>query len=514
MYLHKIVTADSAAPRELSGAPAGRLWRWLVAIGFILVAALLAGRVWWLPFKASLDPNEGWNAFHSLEAMRGSGLYPSLGALTGNNYPPLSFYIVGVFGELIGDQIIAGRIVSLVAILSIALLIPACIRRLGARAEWAPVAGALLFLGYNCIARPYFALDDPQWLGHLFMTGGLLVLLCGDEIPSRSSGRIVAAALLMLAGGLTKHNLVAFPIGTTLWLAIVDRRALGRWVAALLLGGALSAGLCWLLYGPDLFAGVFGAPRTYSLSHMLVKGTPYALLFLPAIWCARFALRGRSWTDPRALVVLIAAIALVTGIIERSGAGVCCNAHFETMIALSILAPLGLEQLGGRQLTLGLALLLCPFLIQMPKMATNALEDFTTRQETAEAWADAIARVRALPGPVACENQALCYWAGKSSEMDFFFSAQRLELGSGDRAVRAAIGTERFRGVALIDADDGSPPQGPIVRLFDHGYRPVFDDGYIRLLVARQVRPGMGSPGGAVGQTNASSSAFSQRPSA
>lgn len=483
MFLPKAAIAESLAPRELMPAPA-KGYPWLVPLGLLVTIALLAGRIWWLPVKASLDPNEGWNAFHALEAMRGIGLYPSPDALTGNNYPPLSFYLVGALGELLGDQIVAGRIVSLVAIAGIACLIPACIRRLGARAEWAPATGVILFLGYNCIARGYVALDDPQWLGHFFMACGLWVLLRHYTGQEGSDGRIVLAALLTLAGALTKHNLIAFPIGTAWWLAMADRRAFGLWCAVLVLGLALSAALCWWLYGPNLFVGMFAAPRTYSLVGMLAKGTPYALLLLPAVLCARPILHGLAWSDPAALPLLIAAVAVPTGIVERSGAGVSYNAHFEAMIALSMLAPLGLDRLGGRRLTLGIALLLLPLLIELPRIVTDNLDELGSRQDTADAWADAIQRVRALPGPVACENQALCYWAGKGSQLDFFRSGQRLALGGDDRAVLAAIEGAKFSGVAIAD-DDDSGEFDSIVRLIDQRYRPIHDDGSIRLLVAR-----------------------------
>jgi uncharacterized membrane protein len=43
-------------------------------------------------------------------------LYPSHDKLITNNYPPLSFYIVGALGWLIGDMVLAGRLLSLGAV--------------------------------------------------------------------------------------------------------------------------------------------------------------------------------------------------------------------------------------------------------------------------------------------------------------------------------------------------------------------------------------------------------------
>src|SRR5215472_15267788 len=70
-----------------------------------------------------LDPNEGWNAYRAAAAMSGAPLYPPADALFFNNYPPLSFYLVGAFGRLVGDNIVAGRIVSLASFASAGVLI-------------------------------------------------------------------------------------------------------------------------------------------------------------------------------------------------------------------------------------------------------------------------------------------------------------------------------------------------------------------------------------------------------
>src|SRR5437867_2850335 len=58
-------------------------------------------------------------------------LYPSTDQLITNNYPPLSFYIVGLVGRFIGDPMLAGRLLSLVAVVAIATAIALSVRRLG-----------------------------------------------------------------------------------------------------------------------------------------------------------------------------------------------------------------------------------------------------------------------------------------------------------------------------------------------------------------------------------------------
>ena len=74
------------------------------AIAILLLLVLAAGRLWLIPARFSLDPNEGWNALQSVRALGGGPLYPAPNGLTGNNYPPLSFYLVGYAARLSGDR--------------------------------------------------------------------------------------------------------------------------------------------------------------------------------------------------------------------------------------------------------------------------------------------------------------------------------------------------------------------------------------------------------------------------
>jgi len=81
----------------------------------VLAAGCIAGLtriVAALGKQIPLDPNEGWNAYHAQSAMSGGVLYPGQGSFLFNNYPPVSFYVVGTLGRVVGDQIVAGRIVT------------------------------------------------------------------------------------------------------------------------------------------------------------------------------------------------------------------------------------------------------------------------------------------------------------------------------------------------------------------------------------------------------------------
>jgi len=156
-----------------------RIWdRWeralltLLAVPLLIALAALAYRSTLYMF---LGYNEGWNAFHAAAAMSGGLLYPPPSALITNNYPPLSFFLVGSVANLVGDAVFAGRLVSWAAFLSVASLIAIILQRLG-NDRLAAFLAAMLFLAYSVVHfSTYVGMDDPQWLAHSIMMLGLFV---------------------------------------------------------------------------------------------------------------------------------------------------------------------------------------------------------------------------------------------------------------------------------------------------------------------------------------------------
>src|ERR1700747_2252711 len=104
-----------------------------IGIAFMVVVSLLdlAYPLAHLPFQVPRSPNEGWNAIHAMQAMGGGALYPPSDGFMFNNYPPLSFYIVGLLGRLTGDDIMAGRILSIAAVFAIGANVALTVRNLG-----------------------------------------------------------------------------------------------------------------------------------------------------------------------------------------------------------------------------------------------------------------------------------------------------------------------------------------------------------------------------------------------
>jgi hypothetical protein len=126
--------------------------RTMVPLGIAFLVLVVAAQLLWplvhLPFRSSAMYNKGWNAVHAARAMSGQPLYPSNESFMFNNYPPLSFYIVGLAGRPMGeDAIMAGRIISLLAILVVAANVAWTVRNLGGTTMFAssPVYSLLPF---------------------------------------------------------------------------------------------------------------------------------------------------------------------------------------------------------------------------------------------------------------------------------------------------------------------------------------------------------------------------------
>ena len=466
-----------------------KLPRWWPFAALAVIVALAASRLWLLPFHYSSDHNEGWNAFQALRAMGQGPLYPPSDALTGNNYPPLSFLVVGALGRLVGDEIVAGRLIALAAVMGVAALIVVTLRRLGSGRE-AAWSGALLFLLLNAtLLRKYLAVDDPQWLGHLLMTAALPLLLPAQPGEEPARGRVIVAALLMLAGGLVKQNLVAWPIAATAWLALHHRRALIAWLATVVIAGAATLLACWWAYGPDLFRDMLGAARDYSLGRMAYRSLPAVAAMLPLMWWA-WPLVKRRHDDRRIDLILIAIlVAVPLGIIQRSGAGVDINAHFEAFIALSIGAALALPPhvQRGRAATATMAACLAILVIVGVIAEVREVSQLPRRRAASDAM---IGHIAAIPGPVACEIQALCYWAGKSFELDYFLYSQRVQQAGASPALDRVIRQRRWAGAMIAPNGSDNAAERARVRVVSRitrEMRPLFvDSDGRRLMVPRR----------------------------
>ena len=478
----------------------------LLVAAAALIAFVLAGPVLTIPLHIPLGYNEGWNAYFQQRAVRSAAgpLYPAADALVFNNYPPLSFYLVGALGRYVtGDMIVAGRITALTALLASAALLATCVRRLGGSGRGGLAAAALLLLFAGTFFRSYVAIDDPQWLAHALMLAGLATLLgrpttlpgCpatrpggaatrpggAANLPGPATARVIAAALLVTAGGFVKHNLIGLPLAVTAWLLLTRPRAAAAWLAtaasAIAAGGAATA----VLHGHAAFADLLGHHRVFRASRA-PKAVSLLLPLLPMLAIA-------VTTRPTLLLpTLFLAVSLATGIVQRLGDGVNYNAYFETLIALCLATGLALSralasarQLRPRLTPAGLALSAAlPLLLTMPQLLRHAWTDLAARPARQAAWQPVIAALATTRGRVACETLSLCYWAGKPFELDEFNLNQSLLSGGPTARLAALLRSHTLR---LVEYDGTALP-GPhfarnlaadplLTALIAHGYAPT-----------------------------------------
>lgn len=441
---------DSGGAHSISAALAGHSGRKLPG-GLLrgLVIALWIVAIWcfsWPVYRAffniQIDNNEGWNGYFADIAIHGGRLYPKADQLLTNNYPPLSFYMVGACSRIVGDTILAGRLLSLAAVAAIAFAIGKITRLLTRSPMAAWVAAGFYLATMSRFCADYVGMDDPQLLAQGFMSLGF----AGFVAASQEDRSCVGPILLMAAAGFIKHNLIAMPAAALVWLAVVRPREAVRCAAFSLVAITIGFLLCRSAYGPDFLSNMT-APRLFSWQHIGSKlGRLHCLDVAGVASVCALALK-RSERSVRLFGLLLVA-SVGTFLLQETGAGVDVNAAFELIIALAI--GVGLAFAWAREIplerfprlafwgaeTLQIVLVLALFVRILPTRRIQDLRpmrmvfDPSFKAEIAvreAAMADSVALARNTPGEVTCAT-LVCYRAGKLT-VDRFNVDQRIATG-------------------------------------------------------------------------------------
>lgn len=475
---------------------------WLAWFALAVIALpILAERVFLLPMHIALNPNEGWNALHTEAWLAGRALYLDPGGPVLNNYPPLSFAIVALLGRLTGDLIVAGRILSLVSLLTVATFggIIACMVTGMRAAGW--FTGALILATFLVGYTDYVAMNDPQMLALALSTLGLWALLRHWSSPAG----ITAAMVLMLLAGLAKHNMIALPIATLIALTLDSPR---RGVVVAIGGAAATAlalGVIHFVWGPESVRSLL-AGRQWNATYLaqnILRALPVLALPLAALVAGAGLLARRG---PERLLLAYACVALIVALLTGGGAGVYYNCFFDLAIASGIVAGIiaarAMQAVAARYpqarflplaLTVGVLILATkPLLVAR----WNMLRGDATRLSAVSA--DDVARIRATSGPVACETSALCYWGGKGFQLDFFNARQAVLTGrAGSDNLLSRIRAQQFDLIQLQDRSPGvrlSPPAPAEMAVLDSNYVEVHQSATGLYLVPRRLASTVPSP--------------------
>ncbi|MBE7213233.1 MAG: hypothetical protein INR65_19640, partial [Gluconacetobacter diazotrophicus] len=383
-----------------------------------------------------------------------------------------------------GDQIVAGRLVATVALVAVTALVGVILRRTGAPMRWALVF-ALLFLLYNLFFfAQYVAVDNPQWLAQAIMLSSVPLLLRADAtMPGRRS--VVACAALMVLAGLCKHNLFALPLAVAIWLLRRDRVAFAAWCGASAACAAVGCSVLFLVWGGAAFTEILGFTRTFSAATFR-SGLTTTSSLSALIGVGATALHWRNRHPGTELLALFASFGVLFGLGQRLGNGVNVNAQFDALIGLTLLCGTVLgggaggvlrRPLGPAARAALLFALLVPPLIAAPGRVTRAAGALALLpRETAE-WNAAITAVRDTKGPVLCEYLAVCFWANKPEELDFFAYGEKLRSGRDPGRLAAFIADRKAslivvdRGRKYRNGDGRLPP--PFPAMIDRNYVPA-----------------------------------------
>jgi hypothetical protein len=394
-----------------------------VAISAVIVAAMACrvGTIY------SFNVNEGWNAFWASAAWNGANLYPPVGDLKLNNYPPLWFYLTGALGHLVGDDIRAGRAIAGAALLLNGAVISLIAREIIGAGKSCWLAGAAFVAIFGLFYPEYAAADDPQVAASLLMNIALLLVV--RRIGEASSSVFYAGVvLLMLVAGLIKHNIFGVPLSLALFFLLYRKpRALISLIGMSVVGGAVACAGLYLAYGKGVFTSLL-LPRAYHIDVAWEQtGTEMAryglLLAVIPFLATRSDLKSR-------LILIYATVSLVQGAVLAGGYDVDVNVFFDLLfcisVGLGVMADAALQFIRseGRSwasrwaaVACWISIALLPPLLEMPSARQQLGDAFAAVRDTS--YEAELRYIRSSPaGRVVCEDLAYCYWAGRPLSLD------------------------------------------------------------------------------------------------
>lgn len=435
-----------------------------VALLCLLAALTAVGSLYRATFLAEIDRNEGWVAYHVDAILKGLPLYPAPDQLITNNYPPLFFYITAAVTHFIGNAVYAGRALSFVALLAVALEIYFILRLLAVRRLFSAVAAVAFFATLCRLFDGKAAVNDPQLMAHAVMLLGLCCFLWERTANSRW---FWPSAALMVAAGFIKHNLVAVPLSAFILLLWEDRGRASRFAVVGAAFALTGLGICVAVYGSDFIYNMF-SPRPYHWARGfkaledLHRLPVQCLLWL---WYALTVVDGKRGR----IINVLCLTGLVESFLVRAGEEVDKNAGFDLIIGLHLALGVALERADALRVprifhlgTVGLQtaaigiitvrLLFGETMDSFNVLYNPAMSEWYHQAE--RATAEEAERVSTIPGRVYCESPFLCYLAGKEFAVDSVNLGFRIGTGRVPcDVVRRQLASGVLTYVPAIDAN-------------------------------------------------------------
>ena len=216
-----------------------------------------------------------------------------------------------------------------------------------------------------------------------------------------------------------------------------------------------AAAVIWALYGPLAFESILLAKRQYMLLQAANAVWEYVAPALPL--CILFVVSG-ALADRRAkLLLLYAVFALVFDVYAMSAAGVAYNGILDFYIAVALLAGLSIGRLTGTARLYGFASVAIPVILVSAHL-TKPHRVWEAFQQYQAAFKEDEALVRSFPGPALCYASALCYWAGKPFDFDFYNGVNKMDLDPEYRRRFIKLLDEKYFSIIEIKRLEHLPP--------------------------------------------------------
>lgn len=381
-----------------------------------------------------LEYNEGWNAYladAAFENNAGQKLYPNKFSTVTNNYPPFSFIIVGGVGKILGDNIISGRFINFISVIMVSILIFMIIfRKTGF--FYCGIISSLTFLIYSeTIFWRYFAINDPQWLANSMMLAGFTLCLY-----SRNKKSLILSAFLMVFSGFIKHNLLALPISTIIYLYFRDKKSCFIFIMSAFSSLVLLFGVSFAKYGSDFVIDVFENKRVINWKQSVT--TLKKLVEMLPLFAAFFiTMKNRKAYFNNSFVVFFILpfvfLSFVFGVMQASAEGVNYNCFFELLTALSLSFGFYLQKFCNIQdkndIYKAIVFIIFPvFIFSVPVELLRAYHVLKNEKNENQFYSDLILKIEKNNGQVVCEDLSLCYWGHKKEIVDFFNTDQKMKI--------------------------------------------------------------------------------------
>jgi hypothetical protein len=380
--------------------------------GLVLALGLVrllgeASQIWEFP---SRDDVESIVYAQVVALMHGEPLYRPLATppWTVTLYMPLYYLLTAPLQWLLGPGFLAGRLVTLLASVGVAVAAGTLGRRmLGGAGGTMLAVGLVLTLGFaGPPGPPWLALYRVDVLGVACGVGAVAVLAGGT-----GRRRVILAAVLAALALLTKQTLLAAVIAGAAWLFEQDRRRAALYCA--IVGGSVLAvcAAAELLTGAFFQSVVTANANPFDLGSLALNLEILAILQTAQVVAAvlLLALRGRG---RRGSAHRLAAYYWLATMIPLLGLGKVASWHnywIEWSVPTAILAVAGIQAAASpvrlRAISRAAFTVAAAALVGSVAMAsvvtawsvTTAVEAAADRGERAAALAEVLACVRATP---------------------------------------------------------------------------------------------------------------------